>query len=990
MFHLPTRQFLLTLLLLLACVAAAQTPIHRRFTTADGLPSNTIYSIIQDHQGYLWFATDVGVSRFDGGTFVNYNVADGLPDTDIINLYEDRQQRIWFMGFNGRLGYLREGVFHNMANTPDLAKYSCVSGCQTMTEDRHGRIWVGGVRAEVLQLDLDGDADGYWTWGDAPVSISLDDHGEVLVVHGGRIKGYADGVWTTTDSLPDALHNVFSRPATPEGTGMLVLSRRGVHEVRDRRWGLLLAHAGMDAEKHQRCWIDAEGVIWVRRWRQGVERIILAHDHAIAQHELLFPDISINYVFTDRDRNVWFATPRNGVMLCAPGQERTANFRDLANRWDEALLDLHRDHEGTIWAGGVSGHIMALRKDVVTGGLGWDSDRGMGRVLSLAEGTSGHIYAGTDNGTFLIRPGATRFQPMRSDRDQPIKWAVKDLATAPDGTLWIASFGLFRVRPGTPPDLLEFVPTRLGTTRIQRLACDLQGGLWLSGLHKLHYFVDDSIMDVPVPGLSAPSVITDLRVDHQGVLFVATTDHGVLRFNGSEWLPPLNKASGLIADRVDRIHCQHDTLLLCTPRGLQIIIGEGSPQQRSWTMGSMSALGTDQINDAWVGGGQLFVTSNLGLCRMPFPPPEVEPFEPKLVLEHVTVDGRSTPPTGSGLQVRSGQRVGLVVRPLDFIAAQLAEFSYRTEEGATWKQATSGQLEFAGLEKGVHHIGLRVRRPGGAWSAPVSLRLEVVPPWWDQATVKIGAVLLLLLAVIGAVRAATMRRYANALERERQRTALNEERRRISADVHDDLGAELSNVLMFARTASRRATDEASRATMARVTESIAGSIARIDEIIWSLDPQRDTLQATIDFIEQQAGDYLEAHEIGFRAAVDLPRTDRVLSANTRREIWLVVREALRNVVKHAQATTVSISWAFTGEEVVLGLEDDGVGPAGADRPDRYGMGNMLARAERLGARLTISTGALGGTRIELRVPAHLMELPVPTPGAGSRSFDRP
>ncbi len=961
--------------------AGAQTPIHRRFTTLDGLPSNTIYSIIQDSKGYLWFATDVGVSRFDGGNFVNYGMSDGLPDPDIINLYEDGQGRIWFMGFNGRLGYLHDGVFHNMGNTPDLARYFCVSGCQTMTEDRHGRIWVGGVRAEVLRIDLDGDTDGYWNWGDSPVSVSLDEQREVMVVQSGRILGYQDGVWTMTDSLPQGLHNVFSRPATTDGEGMLMLSRKGVHVVRERRWELLLPNAGMDPDKHQRCWIDTQGVIWVRRWRHGVERIIPGHNGGVAHQELLFPDITINYVFTDRDRNVWFATPRNGVLLCAPGQERTATFRDPANRWDEALLDMHRDRTGTLWTGGVSGHIMALRGDVVKGGLGWDSDRGMGRVLSLAEGADGHIYAGTDNGSFVMRPGAERFEPMRSGRGKPIKWAVKDLATAPDRTVWVASFGLFRVAPDGPPDLLEFVPTSLGTTRIHRLACDPEGGLWLSGLHKLHHRTNDTLVEVPVPGLAAPSVITDLRVDHRGMLFVSTTDRGVMRFDGHTWLPPLDKSSGLVSDRVDRVLCQHDTLLLCTPHGLQVMIGEGTPWKRSWTMGLMSVLGTDQVNDAWVGEGRLFVTSNLGLCRIPFPPPQVEPFVSRLVLEHVTVDGQEVPLTGAQLRLRAGQRVGVVVRPLDFVAAPLTEFSYRMQEGAAWEQATSGQLEFAGLHKGAHHIGLRVRRPGGTWSDPLSLQLEVVPYWWDHAAVKVCAVLLLLVAVVGAVRAATMRRYARVLERERQRTALDEERRRISADVHDDLGAELSNTLMHARIAARRTADEGARATMIRVSESIAGTIARIDEIIWSLDPARDSLRATVDFIEQQTGDYLEAHGIAFRAAVALPGEDRLLSANNRREIWLIVREALRNVVKHAQASTVGMHWAFEHGELLLRVEDDGVGPVNSSRTDRHGLANMADRAERLGARLTMEAGELGGTSIELRIPGHLFEIPA-TPSA--------
>ncbi|MCM2302868.1 MAG: hypothetical protein NDI80_09620, partial [Flavobacteriaceae bacterium] len=81
----------------------AQIPGLTQFTINDGLTSNTIYDITQDEQGNMLFATDFGLSKFDGVSFKNYTVEDGLPDNEILRIYKDTKQRIWLLGFNGKI-----------------------------------------------------------------------------------------------------------------------------------------------------------------------------------------------------------------------------------------------------------------------------------------------------------------------------------------------------------------------------------------------------------------------------------------------------------------------------------------------------------------------------------------------------------------------------------------------------------------------------------------------------------------------------------------------------------------------------------------------------------------------------------------------------------------------------------------------------------------------------------------------------------------------
>ena len=108
--------------LLFSTTLFAQIPGLTQFTTNNGLPSNTIYDIVQDENGFIWFATDYGISKFDGITFKNFTVTDGLPGNEILAFYKDSKNRIWMTAFNGNVGFIQNGQFYNKENLAFLSQ----------------------------------------------------------------------------------------------------------------------------------------------------------------------------------------------------------------------------------------------------------------------------------------------------------------------------------------------------------------------------------------------------------------------------------------------------------------------------------------------------------------------------------------------------------------------------------------------------------------------------------------------------------------------------------------------------------------------------------------------------------------------------------------------------------------------------------------------------------------------------------------------------
>ncbi|MEI8054055.1 MAG: two-component regulator propeller domain-containing protein, partial [Bacteroidota bacterium] len=116
-------------------VSIAQDFAYKQYTIKDGLAGNHVYDAVQDHEGYIWFATETGVSRFDGKDFVNFTVADGLPSNDIIKLFLDSKGRLWMMPFTNKLCYYFKGEIYNSDNDSTLKSFEILDFIININED---------------------------------------------------------------------------------------------------------------------------------------------------------------------------------------------------------------------------------------------------------------------------------------------------------------------------------------------------------------------------------------------------------------------------------------------------------------------------------------------------------------------------------------------------------------------------------------------------------------------------------------------------------------------------------------------------------------------------------------------------------------------------------------------------------------------------------------------------------------------------------------
>ncbi len=947
---------------------AAQDPFHRSYAMADGLASDQVYCANQDHEGFLWFGTDAGVSRFDGLEFVNFGPGDGLSDSEVIGIQEDSQHRIWFLTLNGRLSYWHEGRMHNSATDPELGKYIATSGWCNMCEDDHGMLWFSGIRGELLRLDPKGDRDRLFSAPVAVRNVVKDTEGRVVVITSGSVS-VARG--ETLESAPNMLEGWFPNHVATPPTDMdpLALTRNGIISVTGEGGRSLRVPVVIKAEEHRAVERDASGSLWLYRKDRGVE-FIAPNDTGFALPELQFKRQKVNTVFVSAQGDRWYCTATKGVLLVEGGQVGRTEWHANDQSSRSAYISLAQG-SGRIWVGTDLGAVLSYGDGHVETQFEPGEGRLPGRILRIAAGQNGETWFASDWGLF-------HWAPEESSRLDMIpaylpSSAGPDLESAPskcvvltrNGVVYAPGNGLLKVVDGPIGRVRELcMPGSVPRTRIYSITEDQQGVIWFETGQRIYAMEADSIRAWPIPENYAGSRITDILAWSPDTLALATAGQGVLLWSAGNMIGPLPAGKDDHGSMVRRIRLSGDTLLCATSEGVVVHVRSASGIIDTWRWSMAHGLPTNDVRDMLIADGRMVMSTALGLCVAPVRPVSQERALGQLHVVRLLVNDSVHDPLATAVGMDLGDRLVVEVHAVEFAQANEVEYAYAVDGGA-WFACKEGRVVLDRIGEGTHVVGVRARSGAGEWSIPETVTVAVRPPWWAtlvfRSAMVIGAFSILLFLLYYWSR----RDLRRQLERVRALAAVNEERRRIAADVHDDLGADLSRVLMHARQL-----ESAGIGTEARVSKGIVETIDKIDEIIWSLDPKRDTLQSTVHFIEQQARELAEAHGLKFRTDVDLPETDLPLAANERRELLLIAREAMRNVVEHAAANTLRMGWTMANGEIRMAVEDDGIGmPADQDSNSRNGLKNMRDRSERLGGTLLITPLPTGGTRVETRIP---------------------
>lgn len=982
----PARVLLLVALLLLPLAGLHGAPsgdyLNRFWQTAEGMPSNVVSGIARDAGGFLWIGTGAGVARFDGVRFEIHSLAQGLPDTQVHALHLDHEGRIW-AGTRRGAAYYKDGKWTVVEGLPVESVFS-------IGEAKDGSIWLGMYRGcwrwsrgKVSQVDL----------GEIPADTRsfLDDgYGGLWILTAGHLcRWYPDKPGVAV-SVPGPWNGHDLRDLARDAQGRMVICGSGVLlRDNDGEWeNLGESMPSGDTSPNLACTAGPEGTLWVATRDRGL-------------------------LCLDEDGD-WSSID------AAKGQVSLDDVR--------ALLV---DDDGLIWAGTNGGGLNLLRRRPFES---YASAEGLGRTVtsSLVIDCDGSVLAGTDGGGILRFEGG-RFVPAFPQLKLPQSGLIWSLCAARDGTLWAGTYrdGLLRIRDRAfetislgdvkPAPAISALfeaqdgriligtgdhgvwcwskegVTHLGgpqgdQSRVHDILEDRAGNVWAAcgsqGLWRWAAGEWQRIGEVTGKDVITPSALLE---GEGGELWIGTLGQGLLRYRGGKldrWSIEQGLASEIVVQLLEE---KGGNLWVGTDTGLQRLSRaelDAGPGTRfsGIRLGREDGLPTPQFSGEHgnlcvrAADGSLWLSLASGAIHLD---PRKFSKPPRAPL--VSIESASTDRGPLWLSEGPLRREEIVVAPgsgtlkiriasPEFVAPERVRLRYRMSGLENeWQEIDGGRVaSYASLPPGSYRFEAAVAARDGTWTPlPAAVPVEIQPFFHQTLAFRIPAVAAILILLGFGIRAWSLRRIRKRMALLYQEQRVERERARIASDLHDDLGASLTEVNFLGTLAADAVENGPLRQRMIGIVERVQRMAKSLDEIVWTVNPANDTLSSTANYLCSRTEESLRAAGIRCRLSVDEALPKMVLDSDVRHQLLLAVNEAVNNVMKHSGSADCHVAIAVKGGILSIAVEDSGRGfdPAAAKNSERSGLANFRKRMESIGGSCKITSSPGGGTRVELTVP---------------------
>lgn len=915
MSFLPVKSFLRLLAgMAMVCAAGlAETPqfTTRTWQSEEGLPGNAMRSVAQSADGYLWVATAEGVARFDGVRFT------GFP----------------------------ESAPASLARLPARYIIPIPDGSVCISTENAGLLrWDGKSLIRLL---------------DDRSQPNIPDVSQVIQGEKGQlwiVRGAEVWLWTPEKSP------VLTPPPAEVASS---LEKDRLYWIEHGRY--MPGAADMKL-------LDRQGRLWNSG---GTAALSVTYPDGRQPIDVLKEESGIAELTEDREGNIWAALQTGGlvrirdrrVTILRPGIGPTAPTTVI------------QDHSGVWWIGDRSGGIDRIDNGVVTHHVTVADSLEQRAISVLFEDAAGKFYASTRDGSLFSWNGG-KFIPFKQTGTTPIS-KVDTIADDGDGGLWLGgAYGLMRWKdqlvesfdfsqglPGKPSALMLgsgkalWVGTANGTLsrfdgrsftienavtplaagcRISGIVAGAGGDLWLTTL-------GSGLIHRDSKGIwkrySSPEGLPDTRItaaiaDKRGDLWLGSLG-GIFRAKRED----LGKSGFIPWLRLDRSD------------GLNTRECFGGTQPAAWSAQD----------------GSLWFPTTRGLARLHPENIRLNEIPPAVIIESVkTTTDEILDPEGVISSGPGRERFEIHFTSPSFTAPEKVRFRVKLDGlDNQWRDiGTNRNVSYEAVPAGKYTFYVTATNGDGVDSlAPATLAFVVRPNWWQSTwflvTASIGAVLL--AAASGWL--ISRRRLKLRIAALKIRNARETERSRIARDLHDDLGASLTEISLLAAISAETVPAGESRDSLEEIADKAQHLVGSLDEIVWAVDPRHDSPSSLIEYISTTGQDFLAKAGIFLRFDLTREIPEVEIEPERRHALFLAVREALNNVVKHSGAKLAHLTVSFTDDKLIILVEDHGVGFDFQDIQRGDGLANLGKRMEACQGTVSITSAHGSGCRIEFRMP---------------------
>jgi len=736
-------------------------------------------------------------------------------------------------------------------------------------------------------------------------------------------------------------------------------------------------------------WAAPDGVLWI-----GTTRGLIRYEGGAQTPYTTANGLRHDFIWTlhgDREGNLWMGTDAGPARLPS---DRPSSWTKRDGLRDELVEEIVEARDGRIYVrtrGGFA-EIVGGKARLVPGSEHPWFDRILNRAMAtqVLQDRREDWWVTTRTRVFRFRGPGLRFENGSRfgaahgiPEGTQLSGSLSGIHEDAQGRIWIASQrGLFRcdaAARGRPS--FAWLPLVGFEERdeVADLVSECSGTLWLRTHREVARVVDGRIERVLPDAWRPVTIPMTLFVDSRGRLWVGRRHRGLSMTSEPEARNPkwthYTTANGLSSETV--ISLAEDRLgriLVGTPRGLDRLEVETGRVRTFTTRDGLAGNYVNHVLDDR--RGQLWVATRTGLTRLD---PTLEPRRgppPRVLFTRIRVAGEDLRLPERGAREIPRLDLGRSDSSLqvEFVAVSPSHegslrYQHRLDGAdADWSPPDEQRsVYFARLAPGAYRLLVRAVTPEGlAGEAPATLAFQTSPPFW-RSRLFFVAVALALAVVVESLHRLRLRR----------RVELEAVRTRIATDLHDDIGSNLSRIAILSEVA-RRETDGGNPAVKERLAQIASVSRDLVDsmgDIVWAVNPARDRFRDLVRRMRHFADDVLSARDVALAWSAPQDGRDMPLGAETRREVFLVFKEAVSNVARHSGCRNAEVALGLRDGWLSLRVTDDGKGfdavAFETQSADGNGLRTMRRRALGLGGTLEIASAPGAGTSLTLAVPSE-------------------
>ena len=923
--------FTVVIIIVFASIATAQYQ-SETWTTENGLPQNSVTSIVQTKDGYIWFGTFGGLVRFDGIKFKVFNTinAPAIKSNRITNLFEDKNGTLWIGTQFGNIISYKDEIFTSVLEPPTTQR----APIQVFTIDKDGAIWTSGLQKLIPNSDggffeekialpnepnplvgsiVEDDSNNIWistykglyqyqngTIRFFPYVNTFPPNKKPLNLPGGmpRVKIFIDSKkqkWLSgLDGLARFEDGKFITLIKKQNSNIsfiehpdknyLVKIDNKIYRFVDDKLGELLIDMSLKIQHFRQIMSDSEGNIWIGSDGLGLTRFKQQTARTFTKLDGL-TDAGTSFVFEDSNKNLWV------------GADKLFKFRDgkfeiISQRTGINFNSAYQSKDGKLWFGTQGERILTF-KDGKFNEFNKENDIQSSLVF---ENSQGSFFFPNKEFLTIIKKGSREKIAFPNG-------GVQKITEDRDGGIW---FGLVN-----------------GLSRFQ-------GGI----------FTNYSTKD----GLSKENV-RDIYQDKDGIIWIGTYGGGLNRFKEGKFFP-ITTREGMNEDIISRILVdEKDNFWMLGNRGVSVIsrsalndLADGKIKTIACASygvsdGMLSSEGNGGSSPAgWLASdGKFWFPSIRGVIMIDpkfsnLPPPPV-------YIEETFLDGK-TIESGSSIEIASDvKNLEIHYTGLNFTKPEQVKFKYKLEGfDQEWIEVgTRREAYYTQIPAGNYRFLVTASTTNGVWNEKPATKNVVVLsfPIWQKWWFILGVSLIVIACIIlfyrlRLLRLAKIRQQQQTFSR--QLLELQEsDRKRIAAELHDGLGQHLIIIKNWASLGLNFTEKDAPvREQLAEIASTALQALNEVREIIYDLRPhQIETigLSKTITFMLEQVS---TSSGINFKTKID--DIDKIFIAEDEVIFYRILQECVSNIIKHSNAKNAEVLINNDESSITLKISDDGKG----------------------------------------------------------------